>query len=69
MKYHYAIVRAEAECMDCDWKTDCYNKDAQVDAKSHTRADAKRHAKKYGHTVKGELIISFGYYGNEEKGD
>ena len=57
MKHYYSVIHAVVECEDCDWTTASY-KNAQ--------AIAKIHAKKYGHNVKGELGISFGYLGREE---
>jgi hypothetical protein len=54
-KYWYAPVHAIVECEDCDWKTGSY-KNAQ--------ALAAKHAKKYGHRVRGELGIDFGYDGH-----
>lgn len=54
MKYSYGVVHGLAECEDCGWKTASY-KNAQ--------ALAAIHAKRYGHTVRGELGISFSYDG------
>ena len=59
MKYSYGVVHGLANCQNCDWHTDSY-KNAQ--------AIAKQHAKRYGHTVKGELGISFAYYGSAAVG-
>jgi hypothetical protein len=58
MKYSYGVVHGVAECEDCDWKTGSY-KNAQ--------AIAAKHAKKYGHKVRGELGISFEYDGRKEE--
>jgi len=58
MKYTYSVVHALVECEDCGWTTESY-KNAQ--------AIAKIHAQKYGHIVRGELGISFGYYGRDEE--
>jgi len=57
MKKHYGVVHGVAHCMDCDWFTESY-KNAQ--------AIAAKHAKKYGHRVKGELGISFAYDARED---
>ena len=57
MKYWYSVIHAVVECEDCDWQTESY-KNAQ--------AIAKIHAQKYGHRVRGELGISFGYDGRKE---
>jgi hypothetical protein len=54
MKYSYGVVHGMAECEDCEWRTDSY-KNAQ--------AIAAKHAKKYGHRVRGELGIDFSYDG------
>jgi hypothetical protein len=51
-KEWYGVVSAIVECEDCLWRTESY-KNAQ--------AIAKIHAKKYGHRVRGELGIGFGY--------
>jgi len=58
MSYSYGVVRGVAECDDCEWKTTSY-KNAQ--------AIAKIHAKKYGHKVRGELVILF-YYDYRKEG-
>lgn len=52
MSYSYGVVHGIAQCDDCDWQTDSY-KNAQ--------AIAAKHAKKYGHKVRGELGIAFSY--------
>lgn len=52
MSYSYGVVHGIACCDDCDWSTDSY-KNAQ--------AIAAKHAKKYGHKVRGELGIAFSY--------
>jgi hypothetical protein len=57
-KYWYGVVSAFVECEDCSWKTESY-KNAQ--------ALAAIHAKKYGHRVRGDLNISFGYDGRCKK--
>lgn len=54
MKHHYGVVHGVATCKDCGWHTEVY-KNAQ--------ATAANHARKHGHTVEGELGISFGYDG------
>jgi len=59
MSYWYRVVHTIIECEDCGWYSNSY-KNAQ--------ALAKIHAKKYGHRVKGELGIDFGYdYRKKEK--
>ena len=55
MSYTYSVVHGLAKCRDCDWTTSSY-KNAQ--------ALAAKHAKKYGHCVKGELGIAFSYTGD-----
>lgn len=57
MKYSYGVVAAQAECLDCSWKTESY-KNAQ--------AIAKIHAQKHGHKVRGDLSIAFHYDGRKE---
>ena len=57
MKYWYSSVGARVWCDDCEWNSESY-KNAQ--------AIAKKHAKKYGHRVNGELEIVFGYDAREE---
>jgi len=52
MSYTYGVVHAIVKCEDCDWGSESY-KNAQ--------ALAAKHAKKYGHKVRGELGISFSY--------
>jgi len=52
MSYYYGVIHAIVHCEDCAWSTDSY-KNAQ--------AIAKIHAKRYGHKVRGELAIGFGY--------
>lgn len=57
MKYIYSPVHAIIECEDCEWGTNSY-KNAQ--------AIAAKHAKKYGHNVKGEIGITIAYFGRED---
>jgi hypothetical protein len=52
MTYVYSPIAAEVECEDCSWVSESY-KNAQ--------AIAAKHAKKYGHKVRGELTIFFTY--------
>jgi hypothetical protein len=57
MKYIYSPVAIEVECQDCDWKTESYK---------NGQALAAKHAKKYGHAVKGTLHIYFVYNPTQE---
>lgn len=55
MSYSYGVIAAEVECENCGWTTESY-KNAQ--------ALAAKHAKKYGHKVKGTLHIHIVYDGS-----
>ena len=54
MKYDYGVIHAIADCVDCGWHCESY-KNAQ--------ALSAKHARKYKHTVKGEVANAFTYYG------
>lgn len=49
-------VHTVAKCDDCGWETQNYK---------NGQALAAIHAKKYGHTVHGEVGIAFRYEGNK----
>ena len=57
MRYSYAPIGVMIVCDDCEWTSESYK---------NGQAIASRHAKRYGHNVRGELTISFHYYGKEE---
>jgi hypothetical protein len=55
MKKSARVVHVMARCQDCDKSFDSY---------TNGQALAAKHAKKYKHTVTGEVGIAFKYEGN-----
>lgn len=55
MKKSFGVVSVFAECQDCDWRTENHK---------NGQANAARHARKTGHTVRVETVMVGHYYGS-----
>lgn len=54
------LIHAQAECRDCG---------AQFTLYTNAQALAAQHARKYGHTVEGEVGLAFRYGEEKESGE
>ena len=60
MKKSFGVIDVDSKCENCEWGTQSYKNGQAISAK---------HAKKYGHCVRGEVHYGFVYDATDEVQD